>query len=604
LLSLTLAACAGISTAPRMPTLTSTATPSPTATSTSGPSASPTPSPVQEAPRDLLDLARRFRGYPRNGPAVASTTPFDYQLGATETFKLLGLDQNAHQYHVNATLRAITDHAYFFVADDASYSQPGLDQITSDFESIVWPKVTAAFGFPWTPGVDGDPRITILHAALQGAGGYVSGEDEYPVAAVPIGNQREMLYIDQGALATPGTPYNALVAHELQHLVHFYADHSEDAWVNEGLSQVSWEIAGGAPNVQAFLDAPDTQLNFWPAAGDTAVHYAASELFFSYLLDHYGGRENAKALLAEQGNGINGVNEYLAQYDTNFDNVFTDFVVANLLDQPSGPYSHDNFDGKTTVVTNAAAAGSGQVSQYATDYLHLPAGAGSAFHFTGSTDVTIGIPPKDGAFWWSGRMDGMDAKLTRQVDLTSVTNATLTFDEWFDSEKGWDYSYVAASTDNGLTWQTLPGLHTTTEDPIGASFGIGYTGNSGGWLPEQISLDSYAGKKILLRFETVNDDSANLTGFAVDNIAIPQINLTDNANDATKWTAEGFSQVTNSMQQKFIVQTISPTGAVQHITLTADNTADIPLSADTTIAISAATPNTTQPASYTWTITP
>jgi hypothetical protein len=48
-----------------------------------------------------------------------------------------------------------------------------------------------------------------------------------------------------------------------------------------------------------FLDEPDTQLNTWPYDGDVGIHYSASELFCGYVLDQYGGRENASALAGE-----------------------------------------------------------------------------------------------------------------------------------------------------------------------------------------------------------------------------------------------------------------------------------------------------------------
>lgn len=580
-------------------------TSSPSPSPTPSPTAPPTPTPFAESPRDLLDLAKRFRGYPQDGPAVARTTPFDYQVGAHETFNLISADQNAQEHTVDATLRAISDHAYFFIEDGVDFDPAALAQEASDFDQIVWPAITSAFGEPRTPGVDGDPRITILHAHLQGAGGYVSGEDEYPVAAVPSSNQREMLYIDQGALAAPGPAYNSLVGHELQHLVHQNYDASEDSWVNEGLSQVAAEMAGGAAGVQPFLDDPGTQLNFWPYAEDTSVHYAESELFFDYLLDHYGGRGNANKLLSIQDNGIEGVSEYLAQYGKTFDEVFSDFVAANLLDQADGPYSHPNFDGTTTDVSElTAASGDGTVSQFGTTYLHIAAQPGATFRFQGSTDVSIGIPPTAGAFWWSGRMDGMDARLTREIDLSGVQSATLKFDAWYDLEPGWDFSYVAVSDDGGVTWKTLPSQDTTEDNPVGSSYGAGYTGKSPGWVTEQTDLSDYAGKKVLLRFETVNDDAVNLTGFAVDNIRIPEISYYDDASTAQGWRAEGFRQVTGPMRQRFVLQIIGQDGSVGRMPMARNNAASLFLTAPVTIAISGVTPDTTEAATYTWTIGP
>ena len=572
---------------------------------TASPTASPTATPAPElSVRDLLDLARRFQGY--NGSDLARQTPFNYKIGDREQFTLLDLD-TAQPYTITASVHAITAHAYFFVQDDSAHSSDSLGQITADFENIVWPTVTSAFGEPWMPGIDSDPRITVLNAVLKGAAGYVSSIDEYPPAAVPSSAGREMVYISDSALGDPGPSYNALISHELQHLVHHHGDPNEESWVNEGLSQVACEMGGGGTDgISTFLAAPDTQLNFWPSIGDSGIHYAESELFFDYLLDHYGGRQNAKALVDEPANGIPGVQAYLDHFGVSFDDVFADFVAANLLDLPSGPYSHDHYDGTTTAVTDARGAyGNGTVSQFGTDYLHVPAGSSGSFDFQGSKEVTIGIPPTDGAFWWSGRSDSIDSKLTREFDLSSVSSATLSFDTWYDIEDGWDYAYVAASTDGGATWTALPGQHTTTRNPAGAAYGPGYTGDSAGWVHETIDLSAYAGHKVMLRFEYITDDATNLTGFAVDNIQVPQIGPIDKSDSANGWTAAGFTRISGPLPQQFIVQAISADGTVQREVMAGDNTVSIPLDGSgATIAISGATPGTTEPASYSWTIEP
>jgi hypothetical protein len=556
--------------------------------------------------RDVLDLARRFHGY--NGPALARQTPFNYKIGDREQFTLIDLD-TAQPYTITASVRAITAHAYFFVQDDSAHSSDPLDQITADFENIVWPTVTAAFGEPWTPGIDSDPRITVLNAVLKGAAAYVSSEDEYPPQAVPHSAGREMVYIGDSALADPGPSYNALISHELQHLVHYHGDPNEESWVNEGLSQVASEMGGGGTDgIASFLAAPDTQLNYWPSIGDSGIHYAESELFFDYVLDHYGGRQNAKALVDQPANGIAGVQAYLDHYGVSFDDVFADFVAANLLDLPRGPYSHDDYDGTTTAHTDvtgaAGAAGDGTVRQFGTDYLRIPPNSGDIFHFQGSQEVTIGIPPTDGVCWWSGRSDSIDSRVTREFDLSSVSSATLSFDTWYDIEDGWDYAYVVASTDGGATWTTLPGQHTTTRNPSGAAYGPGYTGDSAGWVHETIDLSANAGHKVVLRFEYITDDATNLTGFAVDNISIPQIGFDDTSDSANGWTADGFTRITGPMPQQFIVQLIRDDNQVERLTLD-DNAGMVLLyGAGGRIAISAVTPGTTEVASYSWTIGP
>ncbi|MEE8369902.1 MAG: hypothetical protein V3S00_03920, partial [Dehalococcoidia bacterium] len=327
------------------------ATPTQTPVSRS-PTLTPAP-PGQSAPpeRDFLDLARRFRGLPADASPLARLTPHDHRLGDTHEFTLLDLDV-PRTIVIQATLALITEHAYFFVEEGIPLQALDLDMIGADFEARVYPRVTAAFGSESSPGVDSDPRITILHAALSGAGGYVTSSDGFPRAASPSSNEREMLYLDSSLLfidalvgSSQQSLYSTIVAHELQHLVHVAADPGEEAWVNEGLSQVASELVAIAPGantsgLQSFLVAPDTQLNNWPAAGHTGVHYAASQLFFRYLLDHFGGRENAFQLLSIQEDGIAGLEAYLAPFDATFLDVFANWLIANYLDEEDGPYSH------------------------------------------------------------------------------------------------------------------------------------------------------------------------------------------------------------------------------------------------------------------------
>jgi hypothetical protein len=459
--------------------------------------------------------------------------------------------------------------------------------------------VTAAFGT--IPGLGPEQRIILLHARLTGAGGYFNQGDEFPESIVPLSNDGEILYIDAGALESPGTPYNALAAHELQHLIHYHADPDEEAWVNEGLSQIAAEIVGGGSDwLRTFLLQPDTQLNDWPDTGDSTVHYAASELFFRYLLDRFGGAASARALLAEPGDGVAGVNAYLQRFGTTFEDVFADWVAANYLDAPSGKYAHRDLDArvKTKVAIRQPGSGEGDVSQFGADYLEVDA-PGGVFAFDGADSVSIGVPPYDGAFWWAGRGDGIDARLTRELDLTGLTSATLRFSFWTQTERGWDYAYAAISTDGGQRWQALSGRHTTDYDPVGNAYGPGYTGDSGGWQDEEIDLTPFAGQRVLLRFEYITDDATNLAGFAIDDIEVPEAGFLDTADGDAGWKTEGFQQVRGPLPQRFIVQKVEGE-QVTRVELDAGNRAEIPLSGPTTIIISGSTEGTSEPAAYRW----
>ena len=114
--------------------------------------------------------------------------------------------------------------------------------------------------------------------------------------------------------------------------------------------------------------------------------------------------------------------------------------------------------------------------------------------FSGAT--TQRIIPTDAhsghMFWWSDRVDGLDATLTRSVDLSATTKATLSFWSWYDVEPDFDYVYVAVSTD-GQRWTTVKTNATTTDDPNGNNLGNGMTGLSGGgakpaWVQQSADL--------------------------------------------------------------------------------------------------------------------
>ena len=536
-----------------------------------------------------------------DSPRLARDAPYGYQVGDREEFYVLELTDPSIRT-IGASVRHITDHAYLFVEDGTSVGKGTFDQIGADFETIVYPTVHARFGSEWTPGVDSDPRISVLHASID-AGGYFSGGDEFPAAIAPRSNQREVLYLDSGILGSPGVAYNGLIAHELQHMVHWQADDSEDSWANEGLSQVAAEeVGGGLDWLGLFLGTPDTQLTFWPEYESSAIHYAAAELFMSYLLDHHGGRERASELLAKDGDSIRGVQEYLDGFGALFADVFADWVVANYLDLDIGPYSHLSQDA-TTGVTSLVASGSGDgdVGQFAADYLE--AGASGAFAFDGATEVSLGVAPGDGALWWANRGDSINTRLTREFDLSSLTSATLSFSTWYEIEYGWDYAYVALSTDGGKTWTALPGTTTTDFDPVGAAYGQGYTGSSGGWVQEQVNLSAYAGQKVLVRFEYVTDDATSLTGWAIDNIEVPQLGFQDGVESVGDWTAEGFKRVERPLSQRFIVQVIRGE-QVTRLELDAENRGQVVLDGTETIVVSGATEGTAEKARYNWSITP
>lgn len=575
--------------------------------------------------RDLFDVAQRLR--PGSGPIPRTVGPAlpDYRLGERQTFWLTDL-QAFRQFTTTATLVNITPRTYTYLEDGQNVSLAEIQRSAQEFEDRIFLAVTRYYGSNWRPGIDSDPHLSIINARIPAVAGYFSSADQYPTAINPFSNQRKAIYMNLGAVRPGSVAYNAVLAHEFQHALHWDSNPSSESWINEGAAELAADLAGfpsGFPS--AFVGRPDTQLNSWPEeTGASGPNYGAAMLFLKYLAQHYGGFESLKEIISSPGRGIGAINNYLnaRRYNVDFDGVFKDWVIANYLDQPGeGRYSYpqDQINVKGEAIGRTGET-QGTVHQYAADYLELGLESGDYLvEFEGQPKVRL-IPDQAHsglAQWWSNRGDSIDTTLTREVDLQGLETATLRFWTWYNIEKPWDFAYVEASTDGGKTWTVLAGLHTTTENPLGNSFGPGYTGNSGGgkepvWVEESIDLSPFAGKKILLRFEYITDEAVNNVGFALDDISIPDLGFSDDVEEDHGWDARGFYRTANSLRNRLTLQVIKvgDETVVQEVPVDEEGRARLELRGfgkelrKAVLVVSAQTPVTTEPAKYVVRVSP
>jgi immune inhibitor A len=380
---------------------------------------------------------------------------------------------------------------------------------------------------------------------------------------------------------------------------------------------------------------PDTQLNTWSDDDARSAHYGGAYLFATYLLDRF-GEALTQAVVAHPDNGIASIDAVLSANGTGlaFTDVFADWLVAVYLDDPTladGRFGYDlidtvqpDLDAEHTHYPIERAA---EVSQYGVDYVYLEGGTDLTLDFYGATRARLlDTQPRSGDyFWYANRGDDSDMRLTRAFDLSGLTQATLRFWTWYDIETDWDYGYAQVSDDDGATWQILRGPSTTDTNPNGNSYGWGYTGRSGdvrepplasparadesnddpSWIEEQIDLSSLAGRQILVRFEYVTDDALNYPGWALDDIAILELNYLDDVESGDSgWQAEGFLRTNNFVPQGYLVQliTFGPETTVQRLPLRDDQSVRWHLSlADAdhaVLLVSGLAPLTTEPAAY------
>jgi hypothetical protein len=582
--------------------------------------------------RDLHDLAIRLRGLPPNTPRTINPdgSP-DYEMGTRRLFHVSDVDTD-EQFDITAVLEYKTEHIYMWVEEGVRFNRDDLTAAAELFEEQSYPTNRAFFGSEWTPGVDNDPHLSILHARGLGntVAGYYSSADEFVSAVRDDSNEMEMFYINIDNVTINNDFYNGVLVHEFQHMIHWHNDRNEETWLNEGFSELAMYLndfdTGGSD--WSFAMAPDTQINSWPEGpGNASANYGAGYLFTSYFLDRF-GPEATQALVSDAENSFTAVDTVLDSLDAELthEDLFADWVVANLLDDPrleDGRYGYADINPPDFDIEfiyqgdDYPVSQSSTVHQYGTDYMELHAEQPLTLRFTGSTQVgLVDTNAHSGQYvWWSNRGDDSDMMMTRNFDLSNVSAATLEYWMWYDIEEDWDYAYLQISTDGGETWEIVTTPSGTGENPNGNSFGWAYTGRSGNgsrpeWVKEQVDLSAYAGQEVQIRFEYITDDAVNRPGFLLDDIAIPEIDyFSDFEADQDGWQAQGFIRHANQLPQRWLLQLVllGHDTSVQRLVLDTDQSGEwqIPLDSQTDeaiITISGIAPVTTEWASYSYEI--
>lgn len=560
---------------------------------------------------DPFDLSSRLNGQ-YDLPRQLDGLPVQYQPGDQKSFWVTDNDSNEN-FQVQATLQYETEHVYFWIDDRVtSYSQKDLKNLVETFERDIYPTTRAFFGSEWTPGVDNDPHLFILYASGIGrsVAGYFSSTDSYLPIVREYSNAHEMFLLSADVVNLEDEYAYGVLAHEFQHMIHWYTDRNEETWLNEGLSNLAMLINGysSGRSERAYLNSPDLQLNYWsPQNTNRTANYGVAFLFSAYILDRF-GEQVTQALVEHEENGMNSLDQVLAEEGVrdalsgetiSADDIFRDWALANWLQDQrlaDGRYANSKLTDlpqpavAETVRTCPAQLSSRDVSQYGVDYIHIRCKGDYTLNFDGLTQVSV-LPTQfhSGSYaFYSNTGDESAMSLTRFFDFSQHQgDLTLNFWTWYDIEDDYDYLYLMVSVD-GENWQILSTPSGTPDNPNGNSYGWAYNGQSSRvttqegpqWIQESIDLSAFSGQQIYLRFEYITDAALYHEGFVLDDVQIPEINyFTDFEQDDGGWLAEGFVRIQNSLPQKFIVSIIyiGDETAVEHLTLDANNHAAIPL---------------------------
>jgi len=576
---------------------------------------------------DPIKLAQRLEGK-LNVPLTLETSPIEYSVGDQKSFFLSNSVSN-ETFQVQTSLRYETEHLYFFIENGVQYDEEGLKNLCETFENKIYPTNRDFFGTEWTPGVDNDPHLYVVFAG--GLGGSVAGaysaSDQYHPDAREFSNAHEMFMINADLVDLTGEFIYGTMAHEFQHMIHWYQDRNEETWISEGFSTLSQLLNGyriGGSDISYIMD-PDLQLNTWPNTDNTFPHYGASFLFASYFLDRF-GKDAVRTIISHPDNGLDGFDVVLNEINAldshigdpvGVDDFFADWVVATYLNDrgvEDGRYAYQGYanvpvpDNTEELYFCNSDWLDREVKQYGVDYIQINCPGEYTLVFEGASEVGV-LPenPYSGDYaFWSNKGDESNMTLTRLFDFSTVSGPiTMIYRTWYDLEKDYDYLHVLVSED-GQKWEILQTPSGTEDDPSGNSYGWGYNGRSNTWIEESLDLSRFAGKEIYIRFEYITDMAVNGEGFLLDEVRIPEIQYSEGfETDEGNWEAEGFIRIQNRLPQTFRISIIKQgkSTSVDSVKLNPGQSARFPLVLgedirNAVLVVSGTTRYTIQPAQY------
>ena len=463
-------------------------------------------------------------------------------------------------------------------------TQEQVDTLRNEFDDNIYPVATGFFGTP--------DRHDGSHSPLVAWGyfpdGYYETSDKvimlvdniiddnytdptYPFFVAGFFWQTLENYIDRNIITIDTNSWDTRLEstffgttiHELQHLIHADNDGDETSWVNEGMSTFSEYLGGYGMDfgsINFLLDHPENSLTSWDdhryaATGpETIADYGQTQLFSLYIYERFGQEFIREIALSP----LNSIESYERAFENNninmdFQDVFKNFTTALLVDDTktnNGIYGFENIDlrtipvdkvgtprGMTVNFEKAALYEKDGVPAWGADFKVLDfADKIRSISFDGvdflpSPWKTVADPlGSENQVFWGNKGDEADNALIFKADLTNVSNASLTFDNFIDIEEQWDFGVVQVSTDGGNTWTSLANENTRS-DVVEEGYPKikenlpGFTGYSDDWTAETFDLSAYTGQEIYVSFRYLTDWGYNDAGWFVDNIQIPEIGL-------------------------------------------------------------------------------
>ena len=272
-----------------------------------------------------------------------------------------------HRSSVGASQLYSGNKVEFYIEDSylstlGGFSRDRLDEdieaLSDTFDNQIYNTLTRIFGLEWTPGIDNNPKLTVLLVQMkEGIGGFFRTEDELAPRNAPTSNEREMVYLNIDYIKERQRVASFL-AHEFQHVINYNQKNrlkrvSDEVWFNEMLSEVAPTMVGLdvqykssnlETRVSQFLEEPGDPLLLWQ--GKTS-DYGVVSILGQYLYDNYGS-QFFTILGQTPKTGMEAINEALLNLGKKekFSDVFKNWAITVLLNNclviPEDVYCYKN----------------------------------------------------------------------------------------------------------------------------------------------------------------------------------------------------------------------------------------------------------------------
>lgn len=292
------------------------------------------------------------------------------ELGEQRTFQVLTPDQSLAE--VTAIVRFVSAEAVFFEDVEAAGSVPSgeLKTLAELFDDPIHPTDVSVFGE--ASDLDANERIVVLltpavnRLTPRGSpgfiGGFFFGLDLRP--ELENSNGGEVFFVlvpdpdgvwsDPRSLDVIRDEIPAILAHELQHMIHFNqrvlrlgAERTDALWLSEALAQMAEDVtgevmaargdlpaaalfqSGNYRRAQVFLPDPAEVSLIVSAGQGTLEERGAGWLFLRYLRDRSGGNQLLTGLTQSTTTGIANVT---AATGLSWESAFSDWSTALAIE--------------------------------------------------------------------------------------------------------------------------------------------------------------------------------------------------------------------------------------------------------------------------------